>query len=206
VLAFGACYVAFKHLVWMYFLARRFLYADLAAALGDGHPRAAGARELLEGDCEPPDFFVVGPEAMERVAPAQRGAWFRMLALPLVPFAPGGGDAALAAAGGAIAEAMEGVPDALDAMEPAGEVGRVTGVTAERAAVIGRALVQAARLDKIFGAIAAGTEAGFRAAYGRPPGPLARMTAAERDRLLPRPPRAYLASLAPAWAAANLRP
>jgi hypothetical protein len=204
VLAFGAHYLAFKHLVWMYYLARRFLYQDVLAALGEGHARAAGARALLDEPCEPPDFFVVGPDAA-RLPLAQRGVWFRTLAMALVPFAPGGADAAQAALGGALAAAMADDPGA---SEPASEIARVTGAAPERAAAIGRALAQYARLDAIFGDAVAATESGFRTALGLPPlaAPHARIDAATRDRLLPSSPRAYLAAFAPAWMAAHARP
>lgn len=208
VLELGAHYLAFKHLVWMYYLARRFLYGDLVAALGAAPERAAGARALLDDPCEPPDFFVVGPDAMAEVALARRGAWLRALALPLVPLAPGapgGGDAAQAARALELAAAMADDPDV---REVAGEVARVTGAPAARAAVIGRALAQYARLDAIFGDAVACTESGFRTAYGRPPleAPREAIDARVRDRLLPNPPRAYLASFAPAWMAAHARP
>jgi hypothetical protein len=202
VLDFGAHYLAFKHLMWMSYLARRFLYADLALALGPAHARAAGARALLDAPCEPPDFFVVGPDAMAEVSLARRGAWLRTLALPLVPFAPGGTDAAQAARALELAAAMAADPDV---REVAGEVVRVTGAAAQPAAAIGRALAQYARLDAIFGDAVACTESGFRTAH-RLPQLAARLDASVRDRLLPGSPRAYLASFAPAWMAAHARP
>jgi len=204
VLQFGAHYIAFKHLVWMYYLARRFLYRDLAAALG-AHERAAGARELLDDPCEPPDFFVVGPDATAQVSLAQRGAWFRTLAVPLVPLDPGGTDAAQAARALELASVMADDPEVGEA---AGEVARVTGVAAQSAAAIARALAQYASLDAIFGDAIACTESGFRTAYGLLPleDLRAQIDAAVRDRLLPNSPRAYLASFAPAWLAAHARP
>jgi len=214
VLELGAHYIAFKHLVWMYYLARRFLYADLAAALGEADERAAGARALLDEPCEPPDFFVIGPGALAEVPLAQRGAWLRTLAVPLVPFAPAGTDAPQAARALELAAAMEEDPDVA---EVAGEVARVTGASAGSAARIGRVLAQYARLDAIFGDAIACAESGFRTAYARspagaPPGdaapadPAGLVDAAVRDRLLPNSPRAYLASFAPAWMAAHARP
>jgi hypothetical protein len=204
-LELGAHYIAFKHLVWMYYLARRFLYADLVATLGADDERAAGARTLLDEPCEPPDFYVVGPDAMARVSLEQRGAWFCALAMPLVPFAPGGTDAPQAARALELAATMASDPDARDA---AAEIARVTGATPEISAAIARALAQYARLDAIFGDAVACTESGFRTAYGRPPldSPHAAVDAAVRDRLLPSSPRAYLALFAPAWMAANARP
>jgi hypothetical protein len=204
VLAFGAHYLAFKHLVWVYYLARRFLYQDVLAALGQTHERAAGARALLDEPCEPPDFFVVGPDAA-RLSLAQRGVWFRTLALALVPFAPGGADVAQVARGSDLAAVMADEPDV---GELAGEIARVIGVSSQSAAAIGRALAQYARLDAIFGDAVAATESGFRTAYGQPPlaAPRERIDAAVRDRLLPSSPRAYLAAFAPAWMAAHARP
>lgn len=203
-LEMAAHYVAFKHLVWMYYLARRFLYADLVATLGAEDERAAGARTLLDDPCEPPDFYVVGPDAMAQVSLEQRGTWFRVLAMPLVPFAPGGSDAPQAARALELAAVMASDPDARDA---ASEISRVIGATPERAAAIARVLAQYARLDAIFGDAVACTESGFRTAYGRPPLPAlhAAVDAAVRDRLLPSSPRAYLASFAPAFLAANAR-
>lgn len=204
VLAFGAHYIAFKYLVWLYYLARRFLYADLAGALGD-RERASGVRTLLEDPCEPPDFFVVGPEAMAEAPLERRAVWFRTLALPLLPFAPGGADAAQCARALEIADAMGAEPDPAEAAEAAAEIACVTGIAPPAAASAGRALAQYVRLDAIFGDVIAGTESGFRTAYGHPPhaGPI---DAALRDRLLPTSPRAYLATLAPAFLANRARP
>jgi hypothetical protein len=216
VLDFGAHYLAFKYLAWMYYLARRFLYQDVLEALGEAHAQAAGARALLDEPCEPPDFFAVGPPAAQ-ASLAQRGVWFRTLALALVPFAPGGGDAAQATRAVELAAVMADDPDVA---ELAGEVAGATGVSARSAAVIARALAQYARLDAIFGDAIACTESGFRTAFGMPPlaapGETPRETPGEpprepidasvRDRLLPSSPRAYLTSLAPAWMAAHARP
>src|SRR5262249_22736457 len=121
VLAFGAHYIAFKYLVWMYYLARRFLYSDLAAALGQGPQPAAGPRPLFAEPREPPVFFVVGPDAMAAIPLVQRGAWFRTLAVPLVPLSPDRSDAAQAARALDLAAAMADDPDV---REVAGEVAR----------------------------------------------------------------------------------
>ena len=204
VVAFGAHYIAFKYLVWLYYLARRFLYADLAGALGD-HERASGARTLLDDPCEPPDFFVVGPDAMAAVSLERRGVWFRTLALPLMPFAPAGADAAQCARALELAGAMAADPDDADAAEAAAEIARTTGIAPSDAARCARALAQYVRLDAIFGDVIAGTESGFRTACELPPLALA-PHAALRDRLLPTSPRAYLATLAPAWLASRARP
>ena len=79
VLSFGSSYAAFKMCVWIYFLARRFLYAD------------AGLKAELERPCEPPDFFLLEPSDHRAIPPASRAAWFRQLADLIVPFARGDG-------------------------------------------------------------------------------------------------------------------
>jgi hypothetical protein len=85
-LAFGAHYANFKLLMWIYFLARRFLWAD------------AGVQ--LDSAVEPSDFFIVEPANLAEVTREQRAGWFRQLADLVVPFAPRsagqpGGDLAL---------------------------------------------------------------------------------------------------------------
>ncbi len=83
VLRFGAHYVGFKQWLWIYCLARRFLYADLVAALG---PRADLA-ELLAAGVEPPDFFFAEPADPASMPAPQRAVWFHALANLVVPFA-----------------------------------------------------------------------------------------------------------------------
>jgi hypothetical protein len=101
---FGAHYAQFKLLMWIYYLARRYLYWDL------GTPEA---RALLETGCEPPDFFILEPPNAAHVAPPLRMGWFARLAQLVVPFAADGSDAAFAAAALRIAAAMgEGKPPA----------------------------------------------------------------------------------------------
>lgn len=81
VLRFGAHYAGFKLWLWLYCLARRFLYAD------------AGVHELLrEIAIEPSDFFIVEPTDLATVPPVQRMGWFRALAELIVPFAPDASD------------------------------------------------------------------------------------------------------------------
>lgn len=93
VLRFGAHYTNLKLLLWIHFLARRFLYADLAAT----HPTLPGLAELLDAPCEPPDCFVIEPPDPHALAPAMRALWFTSLARLVVPLAPDGSDARLAA-------------------------------------------------------------------------------------------------------------
>jgi hypothetical protein len=90
--AFGAHYAGFKLVMWIYFLARRFLWADAGAPLGEG--------------VEPGDFFIVEPTDLRAVTPEQRAGWFRTLATLVVPFAPRGADVALRDHAFAIATAM----------------------------------------------------------------------------------------------------
>jgi hypothetical protein len=77
VLAFGSSYAALKIVVWIYFLARRFLYVD------------AGLVDRLAEPVEPPDFFLLEPSDHKAVPPAMRATWLRQLADLLVPFARG---------------------------------------------------------------------------------------------------------------------
>jgi hypothetical protein len=89
-LRFGAHYASFKLVVWIYYLARRFIYAD------------AGTAEFATS-VEPPDFFIVEPGNLRDVIPQQRLGWFRSLANLVVPIA---GDLALRDAAFAIAATM----------------------------------------------------------------------------------------------------
>ncbi len=88
VLRFGAHYANFKLVVWIYYLARRFIYADLAAAHGD----SAELTELRDCPVEPRDFFIVEPADAADVIPSQRLGWFRTLADLVVPIAPDASD------------------------------------------------------------------------------------------------------------------
>ena len=91
-LAFGAAYATYKVGVWLYFLARRFIYAD------------AGLIEGLGGTAEPPDFFIVEPKDHKAVPPAARAAWLRQLGGLISPFVVG--DAQLRDHALAIADAI----------------------------------------------------------------------------------------------------
>ena len=98
VLAFGSSYAAFKITVWIYFLARRFLYVD------------AGLVTELNRSCEPPDFFILEPKDHSSMSRSSRALWFRQLAELIVPFARG--DEGFRALAFRIAEAMgaDGAP------------------------------------------------------------------------------------------------
>jgi len=100
-LAFGAFYANFKLLLWIYFLARRFLCADAGAS--------------LDPAVEPPDFFIIEPPDLRATTMPVRLGWFRQLASLVVPFAPGGADARLRTISDGIAAIMGisvGRPDA----------------------------------------------------------------------------------------------
>lgn len=140
VLGFGATYSAWKLALWLYYQARRFLYADLAAV----HD-SAELRGLLDAPCEPPDFFVIEPPHPAAVPAAVRAAWLGQLAALIVPIAPDGGDRAVRACADRMAAAMHD-----DTREP-----------------IARAVATFGRLDAIFGELVAAVEAGLR---GAPPG------------------------------------
>jgi hypothetical protein len=137
VLGFGASYCAFKLAMWVYYLARRFLYADLAAARGDESVRA-----LLDAPCEPPDFFVIEPPRPAAVPPVLRAAWLDRIAGLIVPFAPDGSDRPVHGAARRIAAVMQ---------DGGGEP-------------VARAAAAFVRLDAIWGEIVAGVEAGLRGA------------------------------------------
>jgi hypothetical protein len=137
VLGFGAGYAGFKLAMWVYHQARRFLYADVAAA---GHEDTV--RALLDAPCEPPDFFVIELPAPAAVPPVLRAAWLDRLAQLIVPFAPDGSDRPLLDAARRMAAAM-----AHDGPDP-----------------VARAVTAFAQLDAIWGEIAACVEAGLRGA------------------------------------------
>jgi len=88
VMRFGAYYANFKLVLWVHFLARRFLYADLVAA-GDPSPELV---ELLEAPCEPPDCFLIEPPSLAGIPPQIRALWFGAVAATIVPMAPDGSD------------------------------------------------------------------------------------------------------------------
>lgn len=93
---FAAHYANFKLVLWIYFLARRFLYADVGEA----------AAELMQAPVEPSDFFIVEPSDLASVTPIQRMGWLRSLADLVVPFAPDASDLALRDHAFALAAAM----------------------------------------------------------------------------------------------------
>ncbi len=170
VLAFGACYAGFKLAVWLYYQARRFLYADVLVARPDAAP---AMHALLRAPCEPPDFFIIEPANLAAVPPVLRAAWLGQLAALIAPFAPDGRDAAIRSCADQMALAM--------------------AADAAIADPVARARHTFARLDALHGALIAQVEAGFRGApYDGP------IDADVRDRLMAASPRAAFAALGPA--------
>jgi hypothetical protein len=83
-----------KLALWIYYLARRFLYAD------------AGLAELMTAPVEPPDFFVLEPGNLAAVPRPMRAAWLASLATMIIPFAPDGSDVPIRDATNELAMAM----------------------------------------------------------------------------------------------------
>lgn len=171
VVSFGASYAAFKLALWVYYQARRFLYADiLDAAPAHAAPFAA----LLEAGCEPPDFYVIEPPMPARVPPMLRAAWLNQLAGLIEPFAPDGRDAAILGCARRCAAAMARTGDD----------------------VVARAVATYAELDAIHGALIAATEAGLRGSnLAGDAGGAADVAVELRDRLIMASPRAAFAAL-----------
>ena len=78
-LTIGAHYQAFKLLVWLFYLSRRYLFHDLATP---------AARALLAAPCEPGDFFILESPAPASIPRPTRALWLQQLAALVVPFAP----------------------------------------------------------------------------------------------------------------------
>ena len=137
VVRFGAHYAGFKLLLWLHALARQFVYADLIAALGPDHARAADVRALIAGGCDPSDFVLIGPPEPAAVPLAARAAWLAGLASLVVPIAPDGSDRALRVAAVAIAHACGQDPTGSALVD---EVAAVAGLAPAAAALAARAL------------------------------------------------------------------
>jgi hypothetical protein len=164
-LGFAACYCGFKLAVWLYYQARRFLYADVAT-VRDG----PAVRALLDAPCEPPDFFVIEPDNLAAVPGQLRAAWLGQLAALIVPFAPDGSDRPVLGCAQRMAAAMQGDERERDP--------------------VARASATFARLDAIHGELIACVESGFRGARCAEP-----IDEATRDRLVAVSPRAMFAAL-----------
>jgi len=193
-LRFGAHYIAFKQWIWLYWIARRHLYLDVASALGPW----AGMDELMDPTGEPPDFCVLQPDDVAGIPLERRGLWFGILAGFVESFSPDGSDPPMRAHAARLATVMGEPPARCD--DIASEVARTTGASAEAAARVARAVGMYAALDALLGDVLATTELGFRGE----PAPV--FTAAMRDRVLHTSPRALFAGLAPETFAQIARP
>jgi hypothetical protein len=185
VLRFGSHYIAFKQWIWMYWLARRALYADIERALG---PQPALA-ERMDPTGEPPDFFVVEPANIAEMPLDGRAQWFGALANLVEPFAPDGSDVPMRDHARALAQIMGSLPARHAELEH--EVHDAT---------VARAIGQYAALDALLGDVLATVEHGFRGDES------AVFDAEMRDRVIAMPPRSVFAALAPVLFAAITRP
>lgn len=188
VVGFAAHYTNLKLVWWLLALGRRFVYADLAAAVPAGHPLGAALVELRDGPGDPPDLFLFGPAEPAAVARPARGAWLTGLAGLVEPLAPDGSDRVLAAVARAVAGALGAdlPPDPTLTDEAATIVGP------RAAPAVAQALATYVHLDRLLGLAATAVEAGLRgdgAEVAFPP--------ALRDRLITAPARAVVTELAP---------
>jgi hypothetical protein len=193
VVGFAAHYTNLKLVWWLLALARRFVYADLAAAVPAGHPLGAALVELRDGPGDPPDFFLVGPADPAAVARPVRGAWLTGLAGLVEPLAPDGSDRVL----GAVARAVAG---AVGAEEPPAATltdEAATTVGPDAAPAVAQALATYVHLDRLLGLAATAVEAGLRG-----DGAEVHFPPALRDRLIAAPARAVVTQLAPRTIAA----
>lgn len=190
---FAAHYTNLKLVWWLLALARRFVYADLAAAVPAGHPLGTALVELRDGPGDPPDFFLVGPADPAAVARPVRGAWLTGLAGLVEPLAPDGSDRVL----GAVARAVAG---AVGAEEPPAATltdEAATTVGPDAAPAVAQALATYVHLDRLLGLAATAVEAGLRG-----DGAEVHFPPALRDRLIAAPARAVVTQLAPRTIAA----
>jgi hypothetical protein len=191
---FGSHYIAFKQWIWLYWIARRYLYLDLASVIG---PLPA-MDELMDNSGEPPDFFPLQPENVPAISLSHRGPWFRGLAALIEPFSPDGSDAAMRDHAERVATVMGEVP--ARAGDIAAEVARTTGAAPPVCERIARSVGMYAALDDVLGDVLATVEIGFHGAAS----PV--FDAEMRDRVLRTPPRALFAALAPQTFAQIARP
>jgi hypothetical protein len=193
VVGFAAHYTNLKLVWWLLALGRRFVYADLAAAVPAGHPLGAALVELRDGPGDPPDLFLFGPAEPAAVARPARGAWLTGLAGLVEPLAPDGSDRVL----GAVARAVAG---AVGAEEPPAATltdEAATTVGPDAAPAVAQALATYVHLDRLLGLAATAVEAGLRG-----DGTEVHFPPALRDRLIAAPARAVVTQLAPRTIAA----
>ena len=192
ILEFGAYYANMKLALYVLFLARRFVYADLLAALPDS-PEAPALRELLDAACEPPDMMMLAPANMPEMPLAQRAAFLASIVMNVIPMSPARTDVPLQAALVEVAASMlvtEGPAELV------AEVGERHAVAAEQAQVIARAIAVWARLDHLFARVVGIVEAGMRRAVGADP-VTAPILASDRDHLVVVSGRPVVTRLAP---------
>ena len=189
---FGAFYGNMKLALYVLFLARRFVYADLLAALPDS-AAAPELRELYDAACEPPDMIMIGLGDMAGLPLMQRAGFLASLVMNLVPMAPDKSDVPLQAAMVEVAAAML-VPDAPG--ELIEEITETQGVGPDQAAVAARAIATWARLDHLFARVVGIVENGMRSAVGADPH-VAPIRAEDRDHLVVVSGRPVLTRLAP---------
>lgn len=168
ILLFGAAYTGLERVMWVYHLARRFLYWDLVAVLGE----TPELKALLALPCEPTDCFIVEPPSPAKLDPVLRATWFAKLAELAVPLALDSSDAVIRDVLRHIATTM--------GETPTGDLVAHTLATFEK-------------LDTLFGEALAFVEYGLRRAC-LAPAQSDPFDAAARDRVV-RSPRAYFATL-----------
>ncbi len=189
---FGAYYANMKLALYVLFLARRFVYADLLAAL----PESAVApqlRELFDAACEPPDMIMIAVADMPTMPLMKRAGVLASLVMNIVPLTPDKSDVPLQATMVEVAASML-VADAPS--EVVDEIVQTQGCTPEQAAVAGRAIATWARLDHLFARVVGIVENGMRSAVGADPY-AAPIRAEDRDHLVVVSGRPVLTRLAP---------
>lgn len=192
VVRFSAYYTNMKLVLYVLFLARRFVYADLLAVLPDSE-HAPALRELLDAPCEPPDMVMLAPAGMPEMPLMKRAGFLASLVMNIVPLTPDKSDIPLQAAMVEVAASMlvaEGPPEVVD------EVRHTQRVGPKQAADAARAIATWARLDHLFARVVGIVENGMRKAVGADPYD-APISAEDRDRLVVASGRPVLARLAP---------
>ncbi len=189
---FGAYYTNMKLALYVLFLARRFVYADLLAALPE-RPITTELRALLGAECEPPDMVMIALADIPEMPLTKRAAFLASLVMNLVPMTPDKSDAPLQAT---MVEACAAMLVADASPEVIAEVIETQAVTSETATLAARAIATWARLDHVFTRVVAIVENGMRAAVGIAPYD-APILAADRDRLVMASGRPVLTRLAP---------
>ncbi len=189
---FGAYYTNMKLVLYVLFLARRFVYADLLAALPDSAV-APELRELLDAACEPPDMIMIAVADMPNLPLMKRAGILASLVMNVVPLAPDKSDVPVQAAMVEVAASMLVAEGPTELVE---EVVATEGCTPEQAALAARAIATWARLDHLFARVVGIVENGMRSAVGADPYQ-APIRAEDRDQLVVVSGRPVLTRLAP---------